>query len=413
MTEARPKPLIGGLLGLLLGALGMALMWILGVLAPDRLPLFTFLAVGTALGLALTTQRMNAARGRTLTVVVLASIMGGVALTGIPEMVRGGSLSEGCVLEATSSLEPEARTVPSTTIIDPFDVSTTDWVAWQGSLAGAASEVQVDASVLVGGIAIPVDTATLPASEDPMAWSGTLDVASVLDAISDDITLTGTFHVQAEFRSEGLLCEGDGYVRVVAPGAFDGLLLAVLWSLFALVAVALLVVALVVRRSFAAVDSQARTTPYDVGHEASLGTGSSAQEPQAVEDDRARRAAERERAAATQESPTRPEGRTSSKSADARDSSRSRSATGGGDRATTADSSAGADAPAAAEQAHDEPVAAEPEQVEPDNLEPGNLEPDNLETDAGEENSAAASALPEDDQPRPDEDPDHPRGGSI
>lgn len=46
MSQARVLPLLGAFMGALLGLVTMALLTALGVLAPDRLPLFALLGVG-------------------------------------------------------------------------------------------------------------------------------------------------------------------------------------------------------------------------------------------------------------------------------------------------------------------------------------------------------------------------------
>ena len=287
MTEARPRPLVGALLGLALGLVLSALLWALGVLAPDRLPLFGILALCVAGVGALTTQRMAASRAGAVVMIVIASMLGGVALTGIPETVAGGSLSEGCTLEAMSSVETEPVSPASTSIISPFDVTTTDTVEWAGSIPVEVDQADVSVALLVGGFEIPLDDTVLDNPGGARDWSGSIDVGQALNEFQDRyvIPLTGVFHVSAQASAEGGACEGDGYARIQAPGAFSGLLLAVLWALLAIVVVGIIVVAIVVRRGFSAVDAQARTTAREVPPEQSLRTG------EAVEPDAGRAAA--------------------------------------------------------------------------------------------------------------------------
>ena len=141
MKDARPRPWLGAILGLLLGVVTVGLLWLLGVVPPDRLVLFGLLSLSIGLVMAVTTQRLSAARGSTITVVVIASLLGGVALTGIPEMTRGGYLDGPCTLEGTSSLEPDAVAVPDTSALSPFDVSRTDVVQWSGTSPASATEL--------------------------------------------------------------------------------------------------------------------------------------------------------------------------------------------------------------------------------------------------------------------------------
>ncbi|WP_284327240.1 hypothetical protein [Demequina litorisediminis] len=136
----RPKPLVGALLGLLLGVIVVMLLWILGVTPPDRLPLFSVLAVAMLLGASATTLAVRHAPARYGTVVVIAAVGLGVALTGIPEYTGTGSLSEGCHAQATSSLETEPVAPADTSALRPFDVTQDDTVTWSASTDAEARE---------------------------------------------------------------------------------------------------------------------------------------------------------------------------------------------------------------------------------------------------------------------------------
>ncbi|WP_084037925.1 hypothetical protein [Demequina sp. NBRC 110053] len=247
MTEARPKPLVGALLGALLGLIVMALLWIIGVLPPDRLPLFAIVAVLVFAVSWLLTQRPALARGRFTTVIVIAAMLGGVALTGIPEILRGGSLTQACTLEGTSSLETEPVSVAQTTAIDPFEATATDTIAWSGSVGIESPEATVDVSLLVGGFEIPLDSATLTNGAGATEWSGSVEVAPVIDAGA--LLLTGTYHVAATLYGPDGQCGGDGYLRVAPDSAFSGLLLALLWALLVVVLIVIVMLAVGVRRS--------------------------------------------------------------------------------------------------------------------------------------------------------------------
>ncbi|WP_062133238.1 hypothetical protein [Demequina aestuarii] len=251
MTESRPKPLAGALLGLVLGLLVMALLTVLGVLPPDRLPLFGIVGLTIIASSALLTQRLALAKGRMITVIVIGALLGGVALTGIPEIMRGGSMSSGCMATATSSLEAEPVSPPSTTAIDPFRVTTTDTIAWTTTTDGAVTEARARLSVLVGGFAIPLRNATFAEAPDLTEWSGETSVESQLDEIQDasGMLLTGTYHLAATVDTDAGECAGDAYLRVEPVGTFSGVLLALLWSLLAVVVVTIVVLAIIVRRS--------------------------------------------------------------------------------------------------------------------------------------------------------------------
>ena len=71
--EAKPRPVLGSVLGLLLGIVVVALLAQLGVLPPDRLVLFGVLAVSdSALVTIMLTQRTALVRKRFIMVMVVA-----------------------------------------------------------------------------------------------------------------------------------------------------------------------------------------------------------------------------------------------------------------------------------------------------------------------------------------------------
>ncbi len=251
MTQARPKPLLGALLGFLLGGVSMALLTVLGVLPPDRLPLFGILALAVLVSAYLLTQRVALARGRFITVMVISALLGGVALAGIPEIARGGSTTTACLVTATSSMEPEPTAPSSTTAVDPFRVSTTDTVSWTTATDGAVTQADATLSLMIGGFAIPVRNATFAEGSELTQWNGDLSVESQLDSIQDSsgMLMTGTYHFAATADTDGEECSGNAYIRVEPTGAFDGLLLVLLWALMGLLLIAIVVLAIGVRRS--------------------------------------------------------------------------------------------------------------------------------------------------------------------
>ena len=251
MTQARPKPLVGALLGLLLGLVTMALLTVLGILPPDRLPLFASVALAVFLTAALLTQRMSLARGRLVSVVVISALLGGFALTGIPESMRGGSTSSACIATATSSLEADPVSPSSTSAIDPFRITATDTIAWSMSTDASVTHADAQLSLMVGGFAIPLRNASFAEAPDLTQWHGETSVESQLEPIRDasGMRMTGTYHFAATADTDGGECEGNAYVRVEPTGTFDGLLLVLLWSLLAVVVVTILVLAISVRRS--------------------------------------------------------------------------------------------------------------------------------------------------------------------
>src|SRR6187431_2625245 len=83
--KPRPKPLVGLLLGLLLGVVVVGLLWQLGVAPPDRFILFGVIALSIAVVDLMVTQTVRRGKKRFVTVMIIAGVFGGVALTGIPE----------------------------------------------------------------------------------------------------------------------------------------------------------------------------------------------------------------------------------------------------------------------------------------------------------------------------------------
>ncbi len=251
MTPSRPRPLVGALLGAILGLVTMALLAALGVLAPDRLPLFGLVAVGLIIGAVLLTQRMSLAKTRLIAAMAVGALLGGVALTGIPEVSRGGSVSPGCMVTGTSSLSPDLVSPTHTSILNPFSVTTTDTVQWTTQSSAPATAATGTVSLLIGGFKVPVRNVAFAENPELTAWSGELSVQEQLEAIKDaaGMLATGTYHVAVTIDTEGGQCEGDAYVRVAPDHAFDGLLLILLWVLLLIVIVTLGVLAVIVRKS--------------------------------------------------------------------------------------------------------------------------------------------------------------------
>lgn len=97
--QAKPRPLLGALLGLSLGIVIVALLSQLGVVPPDRLIQFGVLAVTMSLVTVILTQRKALVRKRFILVMVLSGLMAGVAAAGVPQTIAGGSMTDGCYAE--------------------------------------------------------------------------------------------------------------------------------------------------------------------------------------------------------------------------------------------------------------------------------------------------------------------------
>lgn len=247
----RPRPLLGLLLGLLLGAAAVGLLWQLGLVDPGRTMLFVTVAVVALVVTGLLTRQISAARGRFVSVAVLAGILAGVGLTGIPELVSVGRVSDGCTLEATAGGLTAAPA--DTSAFTAFTVGPDDVVEWTMT---AAEPIAVDtrmAGIRVGGFDIPVRTVTSdPALPEATEVSGTVDVAAGLDSIRDrtGLELSGVYHVYGEVSGETGLCRADGWVLLEPAGLFATNVLVGLWITIGVLLLLIAWAAFAVRASF-------------------------------------------------------------------------------------------------------------------------------------------------------------------
>ena len=247
--NARPRPLLGSLLGLLLGIVVVALLWQLGVAPPDRLILFGVLALTVLVVTVILTQRVALVRKRFVVIRVLCGLMAGVAVAGIPDVVAGGSLTDGCSASGTSSLD--SKTPDQTSLADPFDVTRTDTVVWTGESQGVFTDWNGALGIDVGGFPIKIWSSSSANEDKERSNAGSEDVAAYLEDIegSTGITLAGTYHVYGSLDAAEGGCDMSAYVRVEGAGAFAGALNIALWIALAVLLITILIMALVVRRS--------------------------------------------------------------------------------------------------------------------------------------------------------------------
>ncbi|WP_062072071.1 hypothetical protein [Demequina sediminicola] len=276
MTQSHPRPVLGTVLGVLLGLTGMFLLWLLGVLPPDRLPLFGVLAVAIAVTGALSIQRLSAAKGAAVAIGVIAALCAGVAATGIPETVSGGALSDGCTLEVTST-SGAVVTPADTSATDPLDVARGEVLPWHGETADVPLGQRASAALVVGGWSFTLWNGSDINSDDTVIWEGDLDVSQLLDDVKDasGLELTGTFHVGGVIASDATSCEGDGYVRVAPEGPFSTALLIGVWVLLVAVVGGIVAMTVAVRRSFSETNTGDTTIDDEEGKDHSPETGES------------------------------------------------------------------------------------------------------------------------------------------
>ncbi len=247
--EAKPRPLLGSLLGLLLGIVVVALLWQLGVVPPDQVVLFGVLAVTVFLATIILTQRVALVRKRFVVVTVLCGLMAGVAVAGIPNMIAGGSISDGCFADGTSSLD--SKTPDTTSIADPFDLTRTDSVAWTGESAGIFTDWNSAIGINVGGFPVKIWSGSSANEDQKQSNSGVEDVAGRLADIEDStsVTLAGIYHVYGNLKANEGGCDMSAYVRVEGEGAFAGTLNTALWITLGVLIIVILIMSMVVRRS--------------------------------------------------------------------------------------------------------------------------------------------------------------------
>lgn len=248
--QAQPKPVVGAVFGLFFGVVAVALLWQLGVVAPGRLILFGVVAVSAMVGAIALTQRVSLVRKRFVVLVVLSSLMGGVALTGIPEFVSPGSLSGACAVQASSSLSEPTRP-QDTSATAPFAAAPKDIVAWSVATDSALTVGTHGFGLRVGGFDLPV-LAGVTANDAPLGEPvGTLEVAVLQDEIKQDmgLAITGAYHLYGYVHTSQGDCDAHAYV-VVRPDSVVGTpLLVGLWVLTALLVIIMVGLAIAVRRS--------------------------------------------------------------------------------------------------------------------------------------------------------------------
>jgi|GEM_PF-1764388 len=261
----RPRPLLGMLLGMLLGLVVVGLLWQLGVIDPGRTVLFATVGIAMLLVAWLLTRDVAYARGRLVTVAVLAGAFGGAAVTGVPDLVRFGSISDGCTLEVQVG---ETVAVPAdTATLTPLEVPDDAVVAWTATSATPVTVTEKVAGVSIGGFDIPVRTVTADDAGEAGEISGTVDVAQAISWIQDRIWLepSGVYHAYGAVSGGSVECAVDGFVRVGPAGVFATNTLIILWIALGVLLILIAWAAFAVRSSFARARREATTTAPDAG----------------------------------------------------------------------------------------------------------------------------------------------------
>ncbi len=260
--RARPKPLLGAVLGFLLALTGVALVSVLGVLPADRTVVWGAASAGLLLGGLMLTQRPSIARRRMLVVTVLAGLAAGLAITGIPVLTGGGAVSDGCTLSATSSLEREPVTPSNTTAFEPFDVGPEDWIAWEATSDTLLTDWQTAVGVRVGGFDVLVYEGAYENALELTELSGTELTRARTVSFHDrfGVPFSGVYHLVGTLDAPQGSCSADLYLRVSPATPVSGWLLLGLWAVAAALFLALLVLTWDVRGSIRDADAYFRAT---------------------------------------------------------------------------------------------------------------------------------------------------------
>ena len=260
--KPQPKPVTGAIFGLFLGVVTVALLWQLGIFPPDRLVVFGLVAIITLISTFALTQRVSLVRKRFVVVVVCAALLGGVALTGIPEFVGGGSLSEGCTIEAKSSLT--GSTGPAqTSAMSPFRAAVTDNVSWVASTDTSLTTGSNAGGMTIAGFQILLKTGTLQNPTGAQELAGVTDVQDLQNQLRDasGLVLTGAYQVFGYVHAVEGGCDTIAYVDVPPASAFATPVLVGLWVLAGILFIVILILGIGVRRSIRASARLTATTP--------------------------------------------------------------------------------------------------------------------------------------------------------
>jgi len=260
--KPQPRPVTGAIFGFFLGVVTVALLWQLGIFPPDRLVVFGLVAIITLISTFALTQRVSLVRKRFVVVVVFAALLGGVALTGIPEFVGGGSLSEGCTIEAKSSLT--GSTGPAqTSAMSPFRAAVTDNVSWVASTDTSLTTGSNAGGMSIAGFQILLKTGTLQNPTGAQELAGVSDVQNLQNQLKDasGLVLTGTYQVFGYVHAAEGSCDTVAYVDVPPASVFATPVLIGLWVLAGMLFIVILTLGIGVRRSIRTSARLEATTP--------------------------------------------------------------------------------------------------------------------------------------------------------
>lgn len=228
-----PRPLWGALLGATVGLMGVLLSWQLAIAPPDRLLLWGAVSLAALAGSYATSHARPPSRRAFGAVAVCAGVGMVVALTGIPELARGGSLTGPCVVNvgtdnnALPQGDPEL-TAATSPWYPPLDAP----VDWEYAVAALQPVTASATGLTVGGFDAVLMREVVPTGVAP-ADNGTVHVGDLITQWRAEVGYYphGIHHVFVTVTAGSDQCVMRGYVAVPPAHPFDGTVLVALWVL--------------------------------------------------------------------------------------------------------------------------------------------------------------------------------------
>ncbi|WP_084126801.1 hypothetical protein [Demequina sp. NBRC 110054] len=253
----RPKPLLGALLGLLIGFEAAALLTVLGIAPADQTVVWGLASLGALLGTVALTQRLSLAPRRVLVAMIAVGAAAGMALAGLPEYRGGGHVSEGCYLTLDSASQEEAVTPEQTSAREPFRIAQGDVLVWDAASDEVLTLWNSTLGIRVSGRELTLWTAEYENEDEATEFSGAQRMRAQLSEIEEDkgFAPVGTYHLVGELQAAEGMCTLDLYVRIEPEGLFDGFIMMGLWALAAALVLTFLVLAYDVRSSIKDADT--------------------------------------------------------------------------------------------------------------------------------------------------------------
>ncbi|MEX0913560.1 MAG: hypothetical protein WDZ57_01280 [Demequina sp.] len=228
-----PRPLWGGFLGAAIGLVVVALLWQLAIAPPDRLLLWGTVSLAALGGSFAVSHALAPGRRAFVAVVICASVGVAVALTGLPELARGGSLSGPCVVEVASEGGLVHRFDSSaTSASSPWVLPLDQPLDWEYAVATRQPVTASATGLTVGGFDAVLMREVVPTGIGSTD-SGTVHAG---EQFSQFRTQSGYYphgvhHVFVTVTAGDEQCVMRAYVSVPPEHPFDGMVLVTLWAL--------------------------------------------------------------------------------------------------------------------------------------------------------------------------------------